>query len=783
MVSLLEKDMKKTHDSFFDAIEDKVKECTQFTTENMKSYQEVRANYFSLVMYREVIKMAKEKYSEAETTERDKILRSDEEGKDSKQEKLINEDANEDMASIATTNVAGVIDKSDVLRLQRLIFRATRGKAICMTEDVDPEVAKSEGIRTPKTKYLVIFQSGDFLNHRVKTICDSFMGDTFDLPRREEFDDKLRDITTKITDAKQILQKTREEIRNYYVAVNKIKGSEYSAFKVYEMYTKKEMIIYRTMNKLVPENQLLHGYFWSDLNKKKAHDRIYQIQSKYRFEGLQAIEMTDQVEMTPPTKIQTNDFIESFQQIVNTYGVPSYKEVNPAFFTIITFPFLFGVMFGDVAHGFLLFCASAYLCMFKEQIEKSDSMFKALLSARYLLLLMGFFGTFCGLMYNDMMAIPIEGFGGSCYREDSNTPEPDCVYPFGVDPRWYRSSLAITFVNSLKMKLSVIFAIAQMSLGVCIKAFNAAHFRSAVDFVFEFIPQIVLMLSLFGYMDALIIIKWLTDFKGRENRAPSIINTMINIPLKGAYIEGDAFISDQKTNQNISLVLLLIAVICIPIMLIPKPIILISRLDHHEDEEHGEQKKSKVVPSQEDEPSGDKQYNKLGDGEEAKEGNDKESNKKSKGSKKDQNENSSEADQAREFKKKSDIALAGPQESHSGSEIVIHQLIETIEFVLGTISNTASYLRLWALSLAHSQLAGVFFELTLWPGIKAENPISIFIGLLVWGSATFAVLMCMDLMECFLHTLRLHWVEFQNKFYRGGGILFNPLNFEEIHKE
>jgi len=51
----------------------------------------------------------------------------------------------------------------------------------------------------------------------------------------------------------------------------------------------------------------------------------------------------------------------------------------------------------------------------------------------------------------------------------------------------------------------------------------------------------------------------------------------------------------------------------------------------------------------------------------------------------------------------------------------VHQLIETIEYVLGAISNTASYLRLWALSLAHSQLAKVFFQKTLEMGYTMEE--------------------------------------------------------------
>jgi vacuolar-type H+-ATPase subunit I/STV1 len=63
-------------------------------------------------------------------------------------------------------------------------------------------------------------------------------------------------------------------------------------------------------------------------------------------------------------------------------------------------------------------------------------------------------------------------------------------------------------------------------------------------------------------------------------------------------------------------------------------------------------------------------------------------------------------------------------EPHGFSDVFVHSMIETIEFVLGTVSNTASYLRLWALSLAHGQLAEVFMGLIMQQYIPVFNSTS-----------------------------------------------------------
>merc|ERR1711879_447179 len=125
----------------------------------------------------------------------------------------------------------------------------------------------------------------------------------------------------------------------------------------------------------------------------------------------------------------------------------------------------------------------------------------------------------------------------------------------------------------------------------------------------------------------------------------------------------------------------------------------------------------------------------------------------------------------------------GHGEEFEFGEAFIHQVIETIEFVLGTVSHTASYLRIWALSLAHQQLSLVFFQKTLQMGLEMSFPfngIMLYFMFTAWFAVTLGVLLGMDVLECFLHTLRLHWVEFQSKFYKAEGLQFAPYDIKKL---
>merc|ERR1712072_1008457 len=92
----------------------------------------------------------------------------------------------------------------------------------------------------------------------------------------------------------------------------------------------------------------------------------------------------------------------------------------------------------------------------------------------------------------------------------------------------------------------------------------------------------------------------------------------------------------------------------------------------------------------------------------------------------------------------------GHGEEFNFGEIMIHQVIETIEYVLGTVSHTASYLRLWALSLAHQQLSLVFLQKTIGAALVMSFPWNGFAitgAYAFWFAITVGVLLGMDVME------------------------------------
>jgi len=264
---------------------------------------------------------------------------------------------------------------------------------------------------------------------------------------------------------------------------------------------------------------------------------------------------------------------------------------------------------------------------------------------------------------------------------------------------------------------------------------NSMYNKNYVDLVCECIPQLIFMLSMFGFMDFLIMYKWVTPIESM----PSIINIMINMALGQPMKEDQKMWTGQEELQQHLMIMILF---CVPVMLIPKPII--NHRNKAARQGWNSNSQEQYIPLSLHSNNSEADVELLDDG-----GKDKTSNPE----------------------------VVSHDEEHSFTDDVVHQMIETIEFVLGAVSHTASYLRLWALSLAHQQLALVFLQKTVYNAMCQPAPfnaIAIYISFAGLAVITFGFLIIMDFMECALHTLRLHWVEFQSKFYKADGHKFAP---------
>jgi len=703
------------------------------------------------------------------------------------------------------SNIAGVLPSADKARFERMLYRSTRGNCYVRFSALSERAVDANGQYIDKVCFIIFYKS-TAIEAKIKRICDAFSANRYnlsDLNRPQELDYQQKQNHREMVEAKTVLDKNTETRLRICVDAA-------ACIEEFMWIVRREKGIYHTLNLFkndVAQN-LLRGRGWiltesmplARAALKKAHVAI-------NLHPTAMMEPVSNTAATPPTHFTTNKFTWAFQEFVNTYGIPRYQEINPALFTAASFPFLFGVMYGDIGHGSILAMGGLYLILTESKLKERglDEMVSGIYSARYMLFAMGLMAVYAGLVYNDYFSIGLDLFGSRYQYADQTDGakaipdypygDPRGVYPFGADPAWKISGNELLFFNSMKMKMSVILGISQMTFGILLKGINSYHFKATLDLYCEFVPMILFDLALFGYMVVLIFVKWGIDWNERmalgscaydadgvlgacsltssDNtdgfcysssgnqcdattpladvcpldyggtgdgcQPPNLITTLINIALKPGSVDEPMF-AGQAGLQTF---LLLVAFLCVPWLLLAKPFIIYRQ-------QQAEMKKKKDDHSGATNPL-------LGEEEEP------------------------IISSVRRNSETEEIGDSGDHhDEHNFSEIVIHQAIETIEFVLGMVSNTASYLRLWALSLAHTELAAVFWEKALRSMIETNNPVLIFLGYGVFAAVTFGVLLCMDVLECFLHALRLHWVEFQNKFYRADGYKFQPFDFLSI---
>ena len=97
-----------------------------------------------------------------------------------------------------------------------------------------------------------------------------------------------------------------------------------------------------------------------------------------------------------PISLQNPGILGSFQQLVTTYGRPRYEELDPTVLMAITFPLLFGAMFGDVGHGLVLALFGLLLASRKVPALRSMSGLGIVVAA------CGFSATLFGFLYGSI---------------------------------------------------------------------------------------------------------------------------------------------------------------------------------------------------------------------------------------------------------------------------------------------------------------------------------------------------------------------------------------------
>jgi V-type H+-transporting ATPase subunit a len=130
-------------------------------------------------------------------------------------------------------------------------------------------------------------------------------------------------------------------------------------------------------------------------------------------------------------------------------------------------------MFGDFGHGALMAMAASAMIFWERKLHKTklDELTYMAFYGRYIMLMMGLFSMYTGLIYNDVFSRSFTVFPSQWKWPDhikkGQTVDASLTdsyrYPFGIDWNWHEAENSLLFTNSLKMKMSIILGWAHVS--------------------------------------------------------------------------------------------------------------------------------------------------------------------------------------------------------------------------------------------------------------------------------------------------------------------------------
>ena len=492
-----------------------------------------------------------------------------------------NGDAGERSFSVMNIGfISGVIPRERVAAFERILWRTLRGNLYMNQSEIPEALVDPTNNESVNKNVFVIFAHGKEIIAKIRKISESLGADLYSVDENSDLRrDQIHEVNNRLSDLGSVLRNTKQTLDAELTQIAR-------SLAAWIVIVKKEKAVYQTLNLLSYDHarKTLIAEAWCPTNSLPQIKATLQDVNNRAGLAVPSIINEIRTNKTPPTYQKTNKFTEGFQTIINAYGTAKYQEVNPGLPTIVTFPFLFAVMFGDLGHGFLMFCAAVAMIYWEKPLKKvRDEIFSMAYYGRYIMLMMGIYSMYTGLIYNDIFSRSMSLFkSGWEWHLPEGYKEGDSIsavkveghrYPFGLDYMWHGSENDLLFANSYKMKLSILMGWCHMTYSLCLSYINARHFKPPIDIWGNFIPGMIFFQSIFGYLVFTIVYKWSVDWAAIGKSPPGLLNMLIYMFLQPGTIEEPLF-GDGTFQKYLQIFLVLIAMVQVPILLFLKPLYL-----------------------------------------------------------------------------------------------------------------------------------------------------------------------------------------------------------------